>query len=253
MVVDTGMRESLIEAGLVDPSGNFTSEPNFGGPPEADGTFGARPVDTGEAASNEGQEAPKTADQGQGAVTDPGATAADRGPGAGIGPTTPERLGNEADPIRQRYDTTVSELDRMAEMAFITGRTIVDAEGKRLYTDEQLATKIGQELQTAKQQAYLSGVMERMQPVAKRAAAEQIAQEHGVTVDDIINETSPLAMQTRARTIAELKREGKFQERKTNGTDQAEGSRGFSSAIPEAIERMSPQQKMYLGFARGDR
>jgi hypothetical protein len=88
--------------------------------------------------------------------------------------------------------------------------------------------------------------------VAQRAAAEKIAQEHGVDVADILNESSPIAMQTRAKTIAELKRDGRFQERKAAGTDQAEGSRGFSNAIPEAIEKMTPQQKMYIGFARGD-
>lgn len=254
MVVDPGMRESLIEAGLVDPSGAFTSAPNFGGPPEAGGPT-PRPEAEGDGAARD-EAASANPDPSQDAaaatavVEQPAAT--DPGPGNGLGTQEPSRLGDQADPIRQEYDQTVSQLNQMAELAFANGRTLVDESGKRLYTDEQLAQEIGRELQAAQQQAYLSGVMKRMQPIAQRAAAEKIAAEHGVDVQDIVNESSPLAMQTRAKTIAELKRDGRFQERKASGTDQAEGSRGFSNAIPEAIEKMTPQQKMYIGFARGD-
>jgi hypothetical protein len=249
MAVDNvGMRESLIEAGLVDPSGAFTSAPNFGGPPEATGPAPRPAVEQdGEAQVTEQAAEPQAA-QEQVAQTQ----AAPVPTGSDLGPQTPERLGDAADPIRQEYEQTVSQLDHMAQLAFMQGRTLVGEDGQRLYSDEHLAREIGRELETAKQQAYLAGIMKRMQPVAQRAVAEKIAAEHGVEVSDIINESSPVAMTTRAKTIAELKRDGRFQERKASGTDQAEGSRGFSNAIPEAIERMSPQQKMYIGFARGD-
>jgi hypothetical protein len=50
-------------------------------------------------------------------------------------------------------------------------------------------------------------------------------------------------METRAKTIADLVRDGRFQKRKEEGKDTAEGSRSFSNAIPEAIDKLSPQQE----------
>jgi hypothetical protein len=70
---------------------------------------------------------------------------------------SPDRLGAESDPVRQRYEATVSALDRDAEMAFHYGRSLTDEEGKRLYTDDQLQTFIGQQLAVAKHQTYLAG------------------------------------------------------------------------------------------------
>jgi hypothetical protein len=252
MSVDMGMRASLVEAGLVDPSsGAFTSEPNFGGPSEGGAPARNEPDPTADEPLEEVKKADENGAVEAGAATVPDA-APNTGAGVDLGTQNPARLGADTDPVRQQYDQTISTLDQQAEMAFHYGRTLTNSEGQRVYSDEQLAAQIGQELQAAKQQAYLAGVMQRLQPVAQRAAAEKIAKEHGVDVQDILNESSPVAMSTRAKTIAELKRDGRFQERKKNGTDTAEGSRGFSNAVPEAIDKLSPQQKMYVGFARGD-
>lgn len=255
MSVDTGMRQSLVEAGLVDPSsGSFLSEPNFGAAPEGDTPRDPLP----DLPEDGGRDEPKPSEQPQQRQDQPQprteqVEAGTPPPPAGTPEHSPDRLGAESDPVRQRYEATVSALDRDAEMAFHYGRSLTDEEGKRLYTDDQLQTFIGQQLAVAKHQTYLAGVMERMQPVAKRAAAEKYAKDYGVEVDDIINEPNPVAMETRAKTIADLVRDGRFQKRKEEGKDTAEGSRSFSNAIPEAIDKLSPQQKIYAGLARGDR
>jgi hypothetical protein len=255
MSVDTGMRQSLVEAGLIDPSsGSFLSEPNFGAAPEGDTPRDPLP----DLPDDGGRVEEKPAEQPQprpNEPTQPRTETVEAGtpPPAGTPEHSPDRLGAESDPVRQRYEATVSALDRDAEMAFHYGRSLTDEEGKRLYTDDQLQTFIGQQLAVAKHQTYLAGVMERMQPVAKRAAAEKYAKDYGVEVDDIINEPNPVAMETRAKTIADLVRDGRFQKRKEEGKDTAEGSRSFSNAIPEAIDKLSPQQKIYAGLARGDR
>lgn len=256
MAVDTSaMMASLADAGLVDGSGAFTSAPNFGGPAEGGARHDPVPADEpGEAPREEpAQEQPKQepASQPQVRPTEE-SPASGPAPRGDLGPSDPKRLGDNADPIRLGYEQTVQTLEKDAQMAFLYGQMLTNEQGERVYSDQQLAQLIGQELQAARQQAYLGGVMQRLQPVAQRAAAEKIAKEHGVDVADIVNEASPIAMETRAKTIAELKRDGRFQERKSAGTDTAEGSRGFSSAIPEAIEKLTPQQKMYVGFARGD-
>lgn len=256
MAIDSeAMRSTLIEAGLVDPaSGQFAHAPNFGGPSESGLRNDPLPADEGEHEAPREEANPQTQERPveEAARTNEPGAAQNGGAGEPVGAQEAARLGNDNDPIRVAYETQVGQMRQQAQMAFLVGQTAVNEQGERLYTDEQLAQNISRELQYAEQQAFLAGVMQRMQPVAQRAAAEKIAKEHGVDVADIANEASPLAMQTRARTIAELKRDGRFQERKTAGTDTAEGSRGFSSAIPEAIDKLSPQQKMYVGFARGD-
>lgn len=259
MVVDTGMRGALIDAGLIDPgSGAFLSEPNFGGEPESPEPRDPLPTPADDVPANEpekpAQEQPNQEPAKQPQVTEtPSAPGGDPVAAGAALAADPQKLGDQADPVRQKYEQNISQMRQQAQMAYLQGQALRDDEGNRVYTDEQLASLIGRELQHAEQQAYLAGVMERMQPVAKRAAAEKIAQAHGVDVNDILNEESPVAMETRAKTISELKRDGRFQERKNAGTDTAEGSRSYNNAVPEAIEKLSPQQKMYLGFARGDR
>jgi hypothetical protein len=253
MSVDTGMRQSLIEAGLVDPgSGAFLSEPNFG--EAVSGDAPREPLPAEDEPAPEPQEQPRQEPASQPQVQPvPSAPGGDNAPAPDSSQMNPARLGEEADPIRQEYDTTVRTMHQQAELAFAYGRTLVDDKGQRVYSDEQLAQGIGSQLQLAQQQAYLSGVMKRMEPVAKRAAAEKIAKDNGVDVEDIINEPSPVHMQARAKTIADLTRDGRFQRRKESGVDVAEGSRSFSNAIPEGLDKLSPQQKIYAGLARGDR
>jgi hypothetical protein len=262
MSVDFGMKQSLIEAGLVDPSsGAFLSEPNFGAPPEADVPRDPLP-DLPDDAPGDGERAQpqpnqKPASQPQVVETpsapsghpDPG----DQGPPPGEPQHDPRRLGEASDPVRQQYDQGVMALRQQAREAFLIGRQLTDQEGNRVYSDQELEAKIGQNLALMEHQMYLAGVMERMQPVAKRAAAEKMAKDYGVDVEDIINEPNPIAMETRAKTIHDLMRDGRFQRRRDQGVDTAEGSRSFSNAIPEAIDKLSPQQKMYVGLARGDR
>lgn len=253
MSIDTGMRESLIEAGLVDPtSGSFLSEPNFGEKVSGDAPReplpnddenpqpDPKPVEGEPAAQPQVQEVP-SAPQGDPGVT-PGAVQPD-----------PSKLGEDADPIRVDYEQSIATLRQQAQIAFMHGRTMVNNEGQRIFSDEQLQEQLGRELQLSEQQIYLQSVMRRMEPVAKRAAAEKIATEFGVEINDIVNEPSPQAMQVRAKTIADLTRDGRFQRRKESGADVAEGSRSFSNAIPEGLDKLSPQQKIYAGLARGDR
>lgn len=254
MSIDFGMRQSLVEAGLVDPtSGEFTSEPNFGEKLSGDSPRDPLPND------DEPVEAPVQPEQKPAAQpqVQPSPSAPQGEPvrenGGSLPPADPARLGEEADPVRVEYENTVRTMHQQAAMAFHYGRTLVDEQGQRQFTDQQLANQISRDLEAAQQQAYLSGVMKRMEPVAKRAAAEKIAKEHGVDIEDIINEGNPLAMSTRAKTIADLTRDGRFQRRKESGADVAEGSRSFSNAIPEGLEKLSPQQKIYAGLARGDR
>jgi hypothetical protein len=257
MSVDLGMRQSLVEAGLVDPSsGEFTSAPNFGAAPEGESPRDPLPdlpddaVRPEEKPAEQPQPRPNEPTQPRTETVESPASP----PSAAADPShDASKLGAEADPIRQNYESTVSNLRRDANMALMYGRTLTNEDGTRMYTDEQLQGFIGQQLQMAEHQAYLAGVMERMQPVAKRAAAEKFAKEYGVEVDDIVNEPNPVAMETRAKTIADLVRDGRFQKRKEEGRDTAEGSRSFNNAIPEAIDKLSPQQKIYAGLARGDR
>jgi hypothetical protein len=243
MSVDTGMRQSLVEAGLIDPSsGSFLSEPNFGAAPEGDTPRDPLP----DLPEDGGRDEPKPSEQPQQRQDQPQPRTeqveAGTPPPAGTPEHSPDRLGAESDPVRQRYEATVSALDRDAEMAFHYGRSLTDEEGKRLYTDDQLQTFIGQQLAVAKHQTYLAGVMERMQPVAKRAAAEKYAKDYGVEVDDIINEPNPVAMETRAKTIADLVRDGRFQKRKGRGQGYGRGfalvqqrhPRGDRQALPAA-------------------
>jgi hypothetical protein len=260
MSVDFGMRQSLAEAGLVDPSsGEFTSAPNFGAAyeseeparqplPEEKDAPESQPAEKQNPASvpqvQPGQSAPRG---------DPGTDPDNRGmPSGQLVQADAAKLGEADDPIRSRYDQTVSTMRQQAQMAFMQGQQMVNEKGERVYSDEQLAQFLGSQLQNAEQQVYLHAVMERMQPVAKRAAAEKMAKDYGVEVDDIINEANPVAMETRAKTIADLTRQGRFEKRKAAGTDTAEGSRNFSNAIPEGIDKLSPQQKIYAGLARGD-
>jgi hypothetical protein len=253
MSIDVGMRESLIEAGLVDPaSGEFTSEPNFGEKLTGDVPRDPLPNDD-EAPLEPKQEAQPDPRLEQGAVVDPSPRpASNPNSGADVA-ADPSKLGDTADPIRQDYESHVGTLRQQAREAFLVARTLTDNEGNRLFSDDQLEQRIGQELQMAERQAYLTGVMRRMEPVAKRAAAEKIAQDHGVDVADIINEPNHIAMQARAKTIADLTRDGRFQRRKESGTDVAEGSRSYNNSVPEGLEKLSPQQKIYAGLARGDR
>ncbi len=269
MVIDTVMHNTLLAAGLVDGSGNFTSQPNFGGPREdgmPDDHQSARPArsapDDGgdddpfgepkpeakpeEKPQEQPQQEPASQPQVQPSPSAPN-------PGAsGLDSSNPNQLGGESDPVRQSYDQQVQQLQQTAMLAFANGRAAVNEQGERLYSDEELAARIGQEYQYYAQQAYLGAVMQKMQPVAKRAAAEGIAKEYGVDLDDIINEENPVAMTARAKTIADLTRDGRFVKRRNDGVDTAEGSRSYSNSIPEAIENLSPRQKMYIGFARGD-
>lgn len=258
MSVDYGMRQSLIEAGLVDPSsGGFLSEPNFGEAaasepprdpvPNEDEPAAQPQTDPSQKPASEPQVTPSQAAPGNAPLEQP-----DPKPPASL-QADPQRLGDQSDPIRTSYEQGLSTLQQQAQMAMLYGRTLTNEEGKRVFSDEQLQGLIEQELKGQAQQLYLNAVMQRMQPVAKRAAAEQIAKEHGVTVEDIINEGSPVAMETRAKTIADLTRDGRFQRRKEAGTDSAEGSRSYSNAIPEGLDKLSPQQKIYAGLARGDR
>jgi hypothetical protein len=255
MSVDVGMRQSLIEAGLVDPeSGSFLSAPNFGEPLPDDAPRDPLPNEDESAPQEQPTQKPASEPQVQPAVEAPNPKI-DTSPAPSSQPleTDPNRLGDQSDPVRAEYDKTVATLEQQAREAFLIGRTAVDEQGNRVYTDEQLAQMIGPQFQHATQQAYLAAVMQRMQPVAKRAAAEQIAKEYGVQVDDVINEESPVAMRTRAKTIADLERDGRFERRKNAGTDTAEGSRSFNNAVPEGLDKLSPQQKIYAGLARGDR
>jgi hypothetical protein len=259
MSIDFSMKQSLIEAGLVDPaSGEFTSAPNFGEPvvgdePRSPLSNEDEPAPAPEPQPNQKPASvPGTTEVPSAPEGEPGVEKADQG--TPVPPQqNPARLGDEADPVRQEYEQSVNTMRNQAQMAYLYGQTLTDQEGHRVFSDQQLTQMIGQNLQLAEQQAYLQGVMRRMEPVAKRAAAEKIAKEHGVELEDILNEGSPVAMVARAKTIADLTRDGRFQRRKESGADVAEGSRNFNNAIPEGLEKLTPHQKIYAGLARGDR
>lgn len=271
-MIDVGLQNTLLEAGLVDSSGSFTSEPNFGGPSESglpdrepqapqrreerdddyDPFAEPKPGTSPKPEEPEAQPQPNQEPAKQPQVLPTPSAPSGRPDSGDLGPQNPDRLGGQDDPVRQKYDSTLSQLQQTAQMAFLRGQTLTNEQGERLYSDEELAQRIGGEYQYFAQQAFLGSVMEKMQPVAKRAAAEEIAKEYGVEVGDIINEGSPVEMRTRAKTIADLVRDGRFVARKEAGTDAAEGSRSYNNSIPEALNNLSPQQKMYVGFARGD-
>lgn len=95
-------------------------------------------------------------------------------------------------------------------------------------------------------------------PIAKQAVAQDIARKHstgGVTVtpEELMNETTQEAMQARARTLQESRRDGKFQQRKTGRVDRADGaSSGGTGVAPGAMDNLSPISRISLGLRRGE-
>lgn len=254
MSVDMGMRQSLIEAGLVDPaSGSFLSAPNFGEDLGGDAPRDPLPDPVEDPAEQPPQATPAAPETVQPTPSQP--VAPSPAPASPADPAShdPRKLGEDTDPVRRTYEATVTDLRQKASEAVMMGRMMVNAEGQRVFTDQQIDALVGEQLALAEHRAYLDGVMQRMQPVAKRAAAEKYAQEYGVDIADIMDEPTPIAMETRAKTISDLMRDGRFQKRKEAATDAAEGSRNFNNAIPEGLDKLSPQGKIYAGLARGDR
>lgn len=260
MALSEAVREQFTSLGLVDPSGNFTSEPNFGGKPEMASGEPDAPPDQGEPnVDREGvqpqvQERPaevQLPDSGQPHENDP--QAPHPGKSTPFNEGDPNSLGNDSDPIRQNYDAQRNQIHQYAQQARLAGRLMADDQGNRVYSDDQVDSMIGQNLQVIEKQLYLDSVMQRMAPVAQRAAAEKFAKQYGVDVAEIVGERSPESMETKARVISEYTRDKRFNARAAAGTDSAEGSRGMSNAIPESINSLSPHGKIMLGLARGDR
>ena len=74
-----------------------------------------------------------------------------------------------------------------------------------------------------------------------------------MTVEDIIDQPNPQAMEAVARKVSSLNRGERFEQRRQSGADRTEsGAPGVSVALPESFERLNPKMKIKYGLIRGD-
>lgn len=167
------------------------------------------------------------------------------------------RLGAAPDPVvqaRQTFDQQVQVLGAQRDAAYQTlitqglnGQAVPPAMAK-VATDALYERFVGEARSTAERAALL--------PVAKQTVANDIAKKHSVgkvviKPEELMGEPTQEAMTARARTLAETRRDGAFQARKTSRRDRAEGAGGAPTVPAGAMDDLSPSARISLGLRRG--
>lgn len=235
------------EAGLVDASGAPTTPANFGKAPEPDrdeaidwDKLGMSDEAPKQAADPQPQERAQ-GNQGQGAEGEqPQPFQVEQQPRQQISPEQAATIG-------------LSQIERQYNEAIQWGLSQLDAEGKPLFSLQELHQRFAPQRQALEAQLRADLLQHRMAPYAQRMVAEDIGKRYGVDPSEIAGEGSAEAMEAAAKHIARLSRDAKFQERRASGKDSVEGGRGMSAVASEAYEKLSPQQKIKYGLMRGDR
>jgi len=173
-----------------------------------------------------------------------------------------EAFRSTSDPNRARsaaarttYETKVQQLMYQAQAAHNALVSAKDEKGQSIYSP-QIATAIVEPILKAEvSKAYTEAMQEALLPTAARQVAEDIVRKvgNGVTVEDIIDQPNPQAMEAVARKVSSLNRGERFEQRRQSGADRAEsGAPGVSTALPESFERLNPKMKIKYGLIRGD-
>lgn len=106
-------------------------------------------------------------------------------------------------------------------------------------------------------QAQLEAERAVLMPAAKREVAERLAKKYSagkvsVSSAEILNEPTLEAMESRAKTLAEARRDGSFQQRKAQKADKVEGGSSSRGGIDQqTLAQLSPDAIIKLGLTRG--
>jgi hypothetical protein len=118
------------------------------------------------------------------------------------------------------------------------------------YVNSQAATVISElQRQNDRQIVFRTGAIQRA--AAEKIVREMSTKEVKLKVEELVNEPTVEAMQTRARTLIEERRGRNFTERTARGADRAEGGSTTGAITAEVLDKLSPEQKIAYGIKHG--
>jgi hypothetical protein len=164
------------------------------------------------------------------------------------------RGGDPRESAIQTYNSRIQSLRAEGQQAYNVLVSPDPATGQPRMSPEHAKAMVMAAYNASVAQAQRDADRIALGPLARRAAAEQIAKEHGngrVKAEDIMQHRSPDAMIAAAQTLAKTQRDGSFNQRRQNGTDKVEGAAPSGKALSEAYDNLSPMSKISLGLRRG--
>jgi hypothetical protein len=167
-----------------------------------------------------------------------------------------EEFAGQAPAVQGRayLDQKTAEITSQMAAAYAYLTQLRDAQGQPVYAPEIAQALVVQAGRAALAEARVEAEHIALLPQVKREAAERIAREwstRGATVspDELLGETTVAGMQARAKSLAELRRDSRTQQRAARGVDKAESGPPAGSKFD--YSNLSPHQVIKLGLARG--
>lgn len=153
---------------------------------------------------------------------------------------------------RVQLQTFDAQLQAQAAQMYATLTTAGDENGM-IWEPKAAENYIRAQMDLARSQAHQTVRDQAIAPEVKHAAAVKLIKEHAAGVDikpdEIVNQPTLEAMRARVQTLAEVRRDANFQQRKVEGRDRVEGAP--HAAVAPNYDDLEIGRMIALGIARG--